>query len=265
VPDLRPEPAAAVDVAGPPAAPAILLVHGSVVSRKIWSPQLRAWSNEYRVVAPDLPGHGDLAGLRFTLDAAVETVYGAITRHTAGRALVVGLSLGGWVAIEHAHRHPETVSALALVGCSRNLTGALGFYLRTVAGLMRRGVLRQSPQRIEEKTRRLFPPSLRDLADEQMRAGVHAEPLADAFAETAGKKWTALLATLDVPILIVNGERDSMARRGEADFLAALPRARAITLAGAGHACNLDQPEAFDRAVLDFARATSAARARVAG
>ena len=263
MPDPRPEPTA-VDVVGPNAAPAIVLVHGSVVSRKIWLPQLRAWSGEYRVVAPDLPGHGDLAAQPFTLGGAVETVNDAIARHTTGRALVVGLSLGGWVAIEHAHRHPETVSALVLVGCSRNLTGALGFYLKAVAGLMRRGLLRQSPERIEEKTRRLFPPSLHDVADEQVRAGIHAEPLADAFAETAGKKWSERLATLEAPILLINGERDSMARRGEAEFLAALPRARAVTIAGAGHACNLDCPEAFDRAVLELARSLPA-RAAAAG
>jgi pimeloyl-ACP methyl ester carboxylesterase len=256
---------AAVDVAGPPGAPAIVLVHGSVVSRKIWLPQLRAWSGEYRVVAPDLPGHGDLAALPFTLDGAVETVHDAIARHAGARAIVVGLSLGGWVSIEHAHRHPETVSALVLVGCSRNLTGGLGIYLRTVAGLMRRGLMHQSPERIEEKTRRLFPPSLRDVADEQVRAGIHAEPLADAFAATAGKKWTALLQTLDAPILLLNGERDSMARRGEAEFLAALPRARAVTIAAAGHACNLDQREAFDRVVLDFARSIPTAEAGATG
>jgi pimeloyl-ACP methyl ester carboxylesterase len=254
-----------VEVAGPPGAPAIVLVHGSVVSRKIWLPQVRAWSSEYRVVAPDLPGHGDLAALPFTLEAAVETVNDAIARHTSGRAIVVGLSLGGWVAIEHAHRHPVTVSALVLIGCSRNLTGGLGFYLKVVAGLMRRGLLRQSPERIEEKTRRLFPPALRDVADEQIRAGIHAEPLAPAFAATAGKKWTVLLQTLEVPILLINGERDSMARRGEAEFLAAVPRARAVTIAGAGHACNLEQREAFDRAVLDFARSVAVAPAGAAG
>jgi pimeloyl-ACP methyl ester carboxylesterase len=264
VQDPRPDLAAAVELAGPPAAPAILLVHGSVVSRKIWLPQLRAWSSEYRVVAPDLPGHGDLAALPFTLDGAVESLGEAIARHTTGRALVVGLSLGGWVAIEHAHRRPETVSGLVLVGCSRDLTGGLGLYLKTVSGLMRRGLIRQSREQTEEKTRRLFPPSLRDVEEEQMRAGVHAEPLADAFAEVAGRKWSALLATLQVPILLLNGERDSMARGGEAAFLARLPLARAITIAGAGHACNLDQPEAFDRAVLELARSL-ATRTEAAG
>jgi pimeloyl-ACP methyl ester carboxylesterase len=253
VPDPLPEHAAAFDAAGPQDAPAIVLVHGSVVSRKIWLPQLRSLSRAHRVVAPDLPGHGDLASLPFTFAAAVETVAETIVREAGGRALVVGLSLGGWVAIQLAHRHPELISGLVLVGCSRDTTGVIGVYLKAVSGLMRRGLLRQRPERLEEKTRRLFPPALRDVADEQMRAGIHAEPLAPAFAEMAGRKWSALLAELPAPLLIVNGERDSMARKGEAVFLAAAPDARAVTIAGAGHACNLDQPEAFDRALLEFA------------
>ncbi len=136
----------------------------------------------------------------------------------------MGLSLGGWVAIELAHRHPAMISGLVLVGCSRDTTGVIGVYLRAVSALMRRGWLRQRPERLEEKTRRLFPPALSDVADEQMRAGIHAEPLAPAFAEMAGRKWSALLAELPAPILIVNGERDSMARKGEAVFLAAARR-----------------------------------------
>jgi pimeloyl-ACP methyl ester carboxylesterase len=260
VPDPRSEPALAVDAAGPPHAPAIVLVHGSVVSRKIWLPQLRSLSSAHRVVAPDLPGHGDLASRPFTFAAAVETVAETIAREAGGRALVVGLSLGGWVAIELAQRHPAMVAGLVLVGCSRDTDGVIGVYLKAVSGLMRRGWLRQRPERLVEKTRRLFPPALSDVCDEQMRAGIHAEPLAPAFAEMAGRKWSALLAEIPAPILILNGERDSMARKGEATFLAAAREGRAVTIADAGHACNLDQPEAFDRAVLEFAGASSPAR-----
>ena len=244
----------AIEAAGPVDAPALVLVHGSVVSRKVWLPQLRSLSDVHRVIAPDLPGHGELGSMPWSFDGAVDVVARTIEHEARGRALIVGLSLGGYVAIQLAHRHPGSVSGLVLVGCSRGFDGALGVYLKAVAGLMRRGLLRQSPEKLEEKTRRLFSPALADVADEQVGAGLHGEPLADAFTEMASTDWLALVAQIDVPILIVNGERDTMVRRGEKDFLAAAPTAKVVTLAGAGHACNLDRPEAFDRAVREFAR-----------
>jgi pimeloyl-ACP methyl ester carboxylesterase len=246
--------AGAIDAAGPLDAPALVLVHGSVVSRKMWLPQLRSLSDAYRVIAPDLPGHGELGSTPWSFGAAVEVVARTIEREARGRALVVGLSLGGYVAMRLAHRHPDAVSGLVLVGCSRGYDGAIGVYLKAVASLMRHGYLRQSPKKLEEKTRRLFSPTYASVADEQVGAGLHAEPLADAFTEMASTDWLALVAQLDLPILIVNGERDTMVRRGEKDFVAAAPATRVVTLAGAGHACNLDRPEEFDRAVREFAR-----------
>jgi pimeloyl-ACP methyl ester carboxylesterase len=244
----------AVDVAGPQDAPPLVLIHGAVVSRKLWLPQLRGLSDAFRVIAPDLPGHGALAEVPFTFAAAARSLAETIDREASGRAVVCGLSLGGYVAIELAHRHPERVAALVLCGCSSNFTGMLGLYLRTVSFLMRRGLLRLSPSRTERKTMRLFPPALADVAEEQRRAGLHAEPLGDAFAEMAGRDWTALLAQFSGPVLILNGERDTMARRGEKRFAAAARRGRALLIAGAGHASSLDQPEAFDRALREFLR-----------
>ena len=128
-----------VDTAGPADAPAIVLVHGSVVSRKMWLPQVRGLSDAYRVIAPDLPGHGGRSDEPFTFAAASQALADLIERDTSGRALVVGASLGGYVAIDLAHRFPERVSGLVLAGASRNFMGALGLYLRVVGGAMRRG------------------------------------------------------------------------------------------------------------------------------
>ena len=242
-----------VDAAGPASAPAIVLVHGSVVSRKMWLPQLRGLSDAYRMLAPDLPGHGGRAGERFTFTAASQVLGDLIERETAGRALVVGASLGGYVAIDLAHRFPDRVAGLVLAGASRNFMGALGLYLRLVGGAMQRGWLKQTRERAEERTRRIFPPALAEAAGEQIKAGVFPESLGPAFAEMAGRDFQLLLAEYPGPTLIVNGERDTGPRAAAARFARAARHAQVVTIPDAGHACNLDQPEQFNRAVREFA------------
>lgn len=240
------------DAAGPVNAPAILLVHGSVVTRKMWLPQLRGLADAYRLIAPDLPGHGALAHVPFTFDAAVQALAELIRQEAQGRALVAGISMGGYIAIELAARYPDRVAGLVLSGCSLNFTGALGLYLKIVSGLMQRGWLKQSRRQAEEKTRRMFPGELAEVAEAQLQAGVYPEALGPAFAGMAGKDFTIPLARYPGPGLILNGERDTASRRGEAKFVAAMRQGRAQVVASAGHACNLDQPEAYNRAVRAF-------------
>jgi pimeloyl-ACP methyl ester carboxylesterase len=242
-----------VDVAGPAGRPTIVLVHGSVVSRKMWLPQVRGLSDAYRVLAPDLPGHGGRAGERFTFAAASKVLAELIERDTSGHALVVGASLGGYVAIDLAHRFPDRVAGLILAGASRNFMGALGLYLRFVGGAMRRGWLKQTRERAEERTRRIFPPALAEAAEAQIKAGVFPDTLGPAFAEMAGRDFQLLLADYPGPTLILNGERDTGPRASAGRFARGARQAEVATIPEAGHACNLDQPELFNRAVREFA------------
>ncbi|HEY9087912.1 MAG TPA: alpha/beta fold hydrolase, partial [Anaerolineaceae bacterium] len=62
------------DVTGAAGAPGLVLVHGSVVTRKMWLPQLRDLADEFRVIAPDLPGHGALESAPFSFAAAADAL-----------------------------------------------------------------------------------------------------------------------------------------------------------------------------------------------
>jgi len=254
----------AFDSAGAARAPAILLVHGSVVSRKMWLPQLRGLADTYRVIAPDLPGHGLLADVPFTFSSAVETLADVIHRQANGRALVAGLSLGGYVAIELAHRCPELVAGLVLSGSSRNFQGILAAYLRLVSWLIQRGWLRLRKEQAEQRVKRMFPPALADVAEQQLQAGVFPDVLAPAYAEMAGRDFAALLGTYPGPCLILNGEKDASSRRDELRFVSAARQGQARLIPGAAHACNLDQPEQYNLAVREFARSIGWAPGQVA-
>src|SRR3954453_3136079 len=96
----------------------VVLVHGLRTSRTMWRSQLEALARSGRpAVAVDLPGHGTRLDEPFTLDESVETVSRAV-HALGGRAFVVGLSLGGYVAIRHAARHPEQVTGVLAASCS---------------------------------------------------------------------------------------------------------------------------------------------------
>lgn len=244
----------AFDSAGSTNAPAILLIHGSVVTRKMWLPQLRGLSNTFHVIAPDLPGHGALADVPFTFPVAAQTLADVIRHEANGRALVAGLSLGGYIAIELARRSPDLVAGLVLSGCSLNFDGFLGSYLKFASRLMQRGWIKLGREKSEARVRRMFPPALADVAEEQIRAGVYPDALAPSNMEMAHKDFSAMLAEYPGPSLILNGERDAATRKGEMKFLAAARHGRVQTIADAGHACNLDQPEKYNQAVREFAK-----------
>jgi pimeloyl-ACP methyl ester carboxylesterase len=251
------------DCAGPADAPAILLVHGSVVTRKMWLPQLRGLSDTYQVIAPDLPGHGVLAGMPFTFSNAVQTLADIIRRQANGRALVAGLSLGGYVAMELARQSPELVAGLVLSGCTLNFEGILASYLKLISWLMQRGWLKLRKEQAEQRVRRMFPPALADVAEAQLQAGVYPDALGPSYAELAGRDFSAVLGKYPGPSLVLNGERDTSSRRGESKFLSAARQGYAQIIPGAGHACNLDQPEKYNLALREFAGSIGWASIRV--
>ena len=116
---------------GPSEAPAIVFVHGAMMGRSVWWPQVTALADRYRCIAVDQPGHGSRREQRFSLDVAVGNVLEAMEREGRSRVVLVGLSLGGYTAMTVAARHPEKVRGLVIAGSTREPDGLsrLGFLL----------------------------------------------------------------------------------------------------------------------------------------
>jgi len=94
------------DMHGAPQAPPLLLVHGSTLTRHSWQPQVDMLQDQYRIINPDLPGHGTLADFPFTMAGAIQTLEAAVEMNHVQRILLVGASLGGHVATLYASLHP---------------------------------------------------------------------------------------------------------------------------------------------------------------
>ena len=150
------------EVAGPPDAPAIVLVHGTRLSRAAWRPQIDDLSDEFRSSRSICRDTASLAEVPFTMDGAVNRLAAVIDEAAGGRAVVVGLSLGGYVAIDLAARSrsgwrdscsPARRRSRSAAGRSRTgpLVSSCGVARRPAAREIRRLVL---PDALSARDRR---------------------------------------------------------------------------------------------------------------
>ena len=235
---------------GPRDAPALVFLHGTRMTRTQWYPQLRRLAGRYRCIAVDLPGHGRRAAEPFTVEGAVAAVEEAIAAEVpAGRAVLVGLSLGGYVAIETAEARPERVAGLVLAGCSAE---AIGPAARLFASLAT--VLERVPRPAIDRLNRWFF-TLRyrpSTAGPIVEGGFWPAGGAEAVRLLIGRRYLERLGRLWTPVLVVNGSLDPVfAPQG--DYWAASCRAgRHVVLPHATHLSSLDRPTAFSRHVAAF-------------
>ena len=244
--------------------PAIVLVHGHPFSRAMWRGQVDSLSDAFRVVAPDLPGYGaspargETIAPRGLADAVVELMDAIGVE----RATVVGLSLGGLVAMELGLGYPKRVSGVVLTATTAApLTPEEAEIRRsTAAQLERDGMLDHAL----EMAGRLFGPAAR--RDPRIVLPILETMLttspAGAAAALRGRAerpaYDRLLGDLGVPALVLVGDADFFSTAEiTAQLVASLPDPDVVVLPGIGHMPNLEAPERFDEAVLAFAASVS--------
>ncbi len=246
-----------VDVTGPEDAPDLVFVHGVIFTRKQWAPQREALSEEFRVVAPDLPGHGVRSGEGFEMERALQIVDETVEAVADGQAHVIGLSLGGYVATLYASRNPEKVESLVVSDSSANPVGVLGLLTRVASGVSNLATRSQLVDRgvewLAEKwvRSRALP---RQVAAEIADDGFYPRQFGIAGNEIAGTDFREAFAAYPGPALVLNGKWDLIMRLGEDDHASA-GDARVAVVEGAGHTSNLDRPGAYSDVVRRFVRA----------
>ena len=244
-----PEAAAHWTVAGPVDGPPIVFVHGAMMGRSVWQPQIDALSDRYRCITVDLPGHGTQRDSAFTLEIAAAGVLRAIDEAAGGRAVVVGSSLGGYTAMLVAGGHPDRVRGLVIAGSTREPSG-----VSSVAFQLYGWGLRLAPE-----------PAVRVIAIAWFRrrygtalgsaivAGGHfAKGGGRAVLHLARGQFRDRLKAYGGPILVINGSMDLVFRIGAGRFLAGVPGVTQRMISRAGHLSNVDQPNAFTALVEDF-------------
>ncbi|MEU0333934.1 alpha/beta fold hydrolase [Streptomyces sp. NPDC006193] len=239
---------------GHDSASAVVLVHGIRVSSSMWVPHARRLTPDFRVSAPDLPGHGALHGRAFTLAAAVEALDAVVTEaHTATgrRPLVVGMSLGGFVAMAHAAAHPDRVRGLLVCGSTARARGWKALAYTAAARVDERRSAERSAAVNARFFRRHTSP---ECAEAVIAGGFARHAFGEAVQELRRVDFLGLAAGLRTPTRFVNGRRDLLFRLEEQAFLKAV-RGGGTTAhlahAPGGHLFPLQDPDAFSDLVRD--------------
>jgi pimeloyl-ACP methyl ester carboxylesterase len=242
----------AITVAGPLGRPLIVFLHGTRLTRAAWVAQQDGLAGEYRTAAIDLPGHGGRGGDTFSLAGAASTVAETIRREAPdGRAIVVGLSLGGYVGMELAATNPAVVRGLVLAGATAEPLGIRALPYRVLAGILERFDGPELDQLNAWFFRARYPASI---AEPIVAGGFWSKGGAMALRAILDEPFIPRLASFPGPTLILNGEWDVLFRLSASAFAGSAQDARRTRLAGALHLSNLDRPAAFTEAVRRFAR-----------
>jgi 3-oxoadipate enol-lactonase len=229
----------------------ITLVHAFGSSGSAWAPQISGLEDRYRILAPDLPGHGDAAG-PFTLRAAVESVATTIDG-AGGNAHLVGISGGAVVALLTCLEHPDRVRSLVL-------SAGVAHPPRWFA--LQQAVMRVIPEPLLDRALRGPPSAGRPEHAQAARADFRRAGKRTYLAglrAIAGLDLRPRLARVAVPTLVLCGSGDRPNIPLSKELAAGIPGAELQIVPGANHLWNLQQPEAFNQILTAFVdRATPA-------
>ncbi|MCU0509302.1 MAG: alpha/beta fold hydrolase [Anaerolineae bacterium] len=253
----------AVREAGAAEKPALLLIHGFPLDSAMWDAQLSGLAQHCRVVAPDLRGHGasDAPPGPYSIDQHADDLAALLDALGIQRAVVGGLSMGGYVALSVWRRHPARVSALALIDTRANADTPEAKAAReaTIGRIRERGVAVLA----EEMLPRLLAPENQgkteiERAVREMILRQPVEGMAGALEAMRDRAdATDLLTGVTVPAAVIVGEADVITPVSVAEDLARrLPDARLVVVPRAGHMAPVEAPQEVNAALLELARRT---------
>jgi 2-succinyl-6-hydroxy-2,4-cyclohexadiene-1-carboxylate synthase len=232
----------------------LVLLHGFTQTGQSWERTVAALGGRYRALAPDLPGHGSASERR---PASFAACAGYVRALAGDRFALAGYSMGGRIALYTALALPGVVERLVLVGASPGIADP-------AEREVRRGADDRLADQIEQIGIRAFAEAWGSQALFAGQPGdVAAAAHADRLRNRPGGLAAALrglgvgvmqplwhrLAELSIPVTLVVGERDEKFRAIAEEMARAIPDCRTEIVTGAGHAAQLERPDAVAAAI----------------
>jgi pimeloyl-ACP methyl ester carboxylesterase len=235
----------------------LLLLHGLGGSCEDWIFQVPAFAPRYRVITPCLRGFGHSERPRggYSIPQHASDVFALLDALGIDRCHVVGHSMGGAIAFEMALERPDRVASLVALNSQPSFElDSLGKRLLLLWRLVLPRVLGM-PRMARLMTQRHFPlPEQAELRERVMKthAGNDARAYVANLRALAG--WTVVgrLGEVRVPVLLVTADQDFTSVEEKRRYLSAIPDARLEVIPGSRHISHLDQPDTFNRIVLEF-------------
>jgi len=240
--------------------PPVVLLHPFPANRDLWKPAAQALVSRYRVILPDLRGHGD-SGIGegpASMEKHAADIARVLDHEEVQRAVFVGVSIGGYVLFEFWRKYRARVEALVLCNTKAQADNpeARTARLQAAADVMERGTepfFESMLPKLIGKTTRSTRPDLVEGALRMMRK-MSAEDVAMVQRGMADRQDSAeTLKTINVPTLIVTGDEDVLTGVAEAELMRRnIQRGQMKVIAKAGHYSPWEQPEEVGKLVRQF-------------
>jgi pimeloyl-ACP methyl ester carboxylesterase len=237
--------------------PPVIFSHGLFMDHEMFAPQVEALKGRYRVITWDERGHGRTAGAelqRFTYYDSADDLAALLAHLGIDRAVLAGMSQGGFLSLRAALTHPEIVKALILIDtqAGQEDPAAMAGYQQLIDGWLANGISDDTAEFVatiilgqswsgseswKAKWRKITPPNLTGCWD----CLGHRDDI------------SARLKEITVPTMVIHGDADAAIPLSLAEVLArGIPGAELVVVPGAGHAANLTHPEVANPAIERF-------------
>jgi len=236
--------------------PAVLLIHAFPLNNTMWTSQIAVLSNRFRVIAPDIRGFGESQPASvWTMEEMADTINEFLDKLDVKDCAVVGVSMGGYIALVFWSKYPERVTQLVLSNTRARADNDAEKRARNdmIAAIEQSGVA-ILPDRMLP---RLLQPNPRADVVRNVRSMIQTtSPDAAVYAVMAMRDrmdFSSMLHRIVCPAMVITGENDVIIRMEDSRAVAdAISDARFITIPNSGHLSNLENPEAFNAALLSF-------------
>jgi 3-oxoadipate enol-lactonase len=240
--------------------PTVVLVHGYPFNRTMWDEQVAALRDNYRVIRLDLRGHGESEATEgpASMSLMAQDIASVMDGVGVDRAVIGGLSMGGYVALAFYQLFPSRVEKLLLADtrAQADTEEAKKVRAEQVQKILAEGMAgiadAMLPKLLAPETVSKRPEVVKRVRD--MMLQTKPEGAAAALRGMAQREdRTARLADIQVPTLIIVGREDAITPLADSEKMhAAIAGSQLTVIENAGHVSNIEQPEQFNRTLRDF-------------